>query len=50
MATGVTSRGICDFGILFLHDDVDGEKEEEEKVVGTWVSGILIADGATPEP
>ena len=48
MVTGVTSRGMHDFGVLFLHDDIDGEEEEEEKG-GTWVGGNLIADGATPE-
>ena len=42
--TGVTSRGMCDFVVLFLHDI-----EEDEKKGGTWVCRILIADGATPE-
>ena len=44
MVTGVTSRGMRDFGVLFLHG-----VEEEEEIVGTWVGDILIADGATPE-
>ena len=44
MVTGVTSRGMCDFVVLFLHDI-----EEEEEKGGTWVCRILIADGATPE-
>ena len=49
MITGVTSRGMRDFVVLFLHDDVDGEEVEEEEKGGTWFGGILIADGATPE-
>ena len=46
--TGVTSPRMHDFGVFFLHNNVD-VKEKEEEMFGTWVGGILIADGATPE-
>ena len=49
MVTGVTSRGMRDFGhnfgVSFLHEDVEEEKEKG----GAWVGGIMTANEATPE-